>query len=162
MGRNSLFLRILRFFAAIFISAIGMKRFSDRHQLTTLSELNVTPLLDLAFVLLIIFMITTPLMEQSSKLVLPTNKGADGAVEPSQVEMISIDKDAIITINNAPVALDAVESSFAALRATKPGLAVVIRAHKELSVQKLVEVMDALKRAGITKVGVVGTVPEGH
>jgi len=139
-----------------------MKRFSDRHQLTTLSELNVTPLLDLAFVLLIIFMITTPLMEQSSKLVLPTNKGADGAVEPSQVEMISIDKDAIITINNAPVALDAVESSFAALRATKPGLAVVIRAHKELSVQKLVEVMDALKRAGITKVGVVGTVPEGH
>jgi len=139
-----------------------MKRFSDRHQLTTLSELNVTPLLDLAFVLLIIFMITTPLMEKSSKLVLPTNKGAEGAVEPSQVEMISIDKDAIITINNAPVALDAVESSFAALRATKPGLAVVIRAHKELSVQKLVEVMDALKRAGITKVGVVGTVPEGH
>ncbi|MEI7958868.1 MAG: biopolymer transporter ExbD [Verrucomicrobiota bacterium] len=139
-----------------------MKRFSDRHQLTTLSELNVTPLLDLAFVLLIIFMITTPLMEKSSKLVLPTNKGADGAVEPSQVEMISIDKDALVTINAAPVALDAVEASLVALRDSKPGLAVVIRAHKELSVQKLVELMDAIKRAGITKVGVVSTVPEGQ
>jgi len=139
-----------------------MKRFSDRHQLTTLSELNVTPLLDLAFVLLIIFMITTPLMEKSSKLVLPTNKGAEGAVEPSQVEMISIDKDALVTINNAPMALDAVEASLSTLRETKPGLAVVIRAHKELSVQKLVELMDAIKRSGITKVGVVSTVPEGQ
>ena len=49
-----------------------MRRFSDRHQLHTLSELNVTPLLDLAFVLLIIFMITTPLMENSTDLVLPS------------------------------------------------------------------------------------------
>ena len=138
-----------------------MKRFSDRHQLATLSELNVTPLLDLAFVLLIIFMITTPLMEKSSNLVVPTTKAAEGAVEPSQVETISIDKDALVTINAAPVALDAVEASLVALRDSKPGLAVVIRAHKELSVQKLVELMDAIKRAGITKVGVVSTVPEG-
>ena len=138
-----------------------MKRFSDRHQMTTLSELNVTPLLDLAFVLLIIFMITTPLMEKSSNLVLPTNKAAEGAVEPSQVESISIDKDAHVTINNAPVAPDAVEATLVALREAKPGLAVVIRAHKELSVQKLVELMDAIKKAGITKVGVVSTVPEG-
>jgi len=133
-----------------------MKRFSDRHQLSTLSELNVTPLLDLAFVLLIIFMITTPLMENSSNLVLPTNKAAEKAVEPSQVEMISIDKDALVTINGAPVAADAIE---AALKESKPDLAVVIRAHKELSVQKLVDLMDALKKAGITKVGVVSTAP---
>ena len=136
-----------------------MKRFSDRHQLTTLSELNVTPLLDLAFVLLIIFMITTPLMENSSKLVLPTNKAAEGAVEPSQVETISIDKDALVTINNTPVASEAVEPALVALKESKPGLAVVIRAHKELSVQKLVDLMDALKRAGITKVGVASTSP---
>jgi len=136
-----------------------MKRFSDRHQLSTLSELNVTPLLDLAFVLLIIFMITTPLMENSSNLVLPTNKAAEKAVEPSQVEMISIDKDALVTINGAPVAADAIEAAIATLKESKPDLAVVIRAHKELSVQKLVDLMDALKKAGITKVGVVSTAP---
>ena len=50
-----------------------MRRFSDRHSLHTLSELNVTPLLDLAFVLLIIFMITTPLMENSVDLVIPSS-----------------------------------------------------------------------------------------
>jgi len=134
-----------------------MKRFSSRHQLSTLAELNVTPLLDLAFVLLIIFMITTPLMEKSSNLVLPTNKAAEGAVDPTQVETISIDKDALVTIDNAPVALADVENAIIALKTAHPVLAVQIRAHKELSVQKLMDVMDAIKRAGITKVGIVGT-----
>ena len=50
-----------------------MRRFSDRHTLQTLTEINVTPLLDLAFVLLIIFIITTPLMENSVNLVVPTS-----------------------------------------------------------------------------------------
>lgn len=137
-----------------------MKRFSDRHQLATLSELNVTPLLDLAFVLLIIFMITTPLMEKSSSLIVPTAKGAEGAVEPSQVETISIDKDASVTLNQTPLTLDTLEPALEELKNSKPGLAVVIRAHKELSVQKLVDVMDTLKRVGITKIGVVSSEPE--
>ena len=136
-----------------------MKRFSDRHQLATLSELNVTPLLDLAFVLLIIFMITTPLMEKSSSLIVPTAKGAEGAVEPSQVETISIDKDASVTLNQTPLTLDTLEPALEELKNSKPGLAVVIRAHKELSVQKLVDVMDTLKRVGITKIGVVSSEP---
>jgi biopolymer transport protein ExbD len=53
-----------------------MRRFSDRNALHTLSELNVTPLLDLAFVLLIIFMITTPLMENSMDLIVPNSSTA--------------------------------------------------------------------------------------
>ena len=137
-----------------------MKRFSDRHQLATLSELNVTPLLDLAFVLLIIFMITTPLMEKSSSLIVPTTKGAEGAVEPSQVETISIDKDANVSLNQTPLTLETLEPALEELKNSKPGLAVVIRAHKELSVQKLVDVMDTLKRVGITKIGVVSSEPE--
>ena len=48
-----------------------MRRFSQRSALVTLSEINITPLLDLAFVLLIIFVITTPLLEQSISLKLP-------------------------------------------------------------------------------------------
>ena len=64
-----------------------MRRFSDRHSLHTLSELNVTPLLDLAFVLLIIFMITTPLMENSVDLVIPTSEVAKHAVDPNAVAL---------------------------------------------------------------------------
>lgn len=136
-----------------------MKRFSDRHQLATLSELNVTPLLDLAFVLLIIFMITTPLMEKSSSLVVPTTKGAEGAVDAAQVETISIDRDANVTLNQTRVTVEALGPALEELKHSKPVLATVIRAHKELPVQKLVDVMDALKKAGITKIGVVSSEP---
>ncbi|XHR28990.1 MAG: ExbD/TolR family protein [Chthoniobacteraceae bacterium] len=134
-----------------------MKRFSDRHQLTTLSELNVTPLLDLAFVLLIIFMITTPLMENSSNLVLPTHKAAEGAAEPPDVETISIDRDALVTIDKSSVPPEAVREAIANLKATRPALAVQIRADKSLSVQQLMDVMDSIRAAGVTKVGLVGT-----
>ena len=129
-----------------------MKRFSDRHQLSTLSEINITPLLDLAFVLLIIFMITTPLMENSSNLILPTHKAAAGAVEPGEMETISIDRDANITLGKDAVELEQIHEALTA----RPGLAVQIRAHKELPVQKLVDVMDAVKKAGVTKVGIMG------
>lgn len=134
-----------------------MKRFSDRHQLTTLSELNVTPLLDLAFVLLIIFMITTPLMENSSNLVLPTHKAGEGAAEPPDVETISIDSNSLVTIDKTAVEVAALREAVANLKANRPALAVQIRADKDLPVQKLVDVMNAVKEAGVTKVGIVGT-----
>lgn len=134
-----------------------MKRFSDRHQLSTLSELNVTPLLDLAFVLLIIFMITTPLMENSSSLVLPTHKAGEGAAEPPDVETVTIDKDAQVTIEKAAVQVEGVREAIANMKANRPALAVQIRADKDLSVQKLVDVMNAIKEAGVTKVGIVST-----
>jgi biopolymer transport protein ExbD len=136
-----------------------MRRFSDRHSLHTLSELNVTPLLDLAFVLLIIFMITTPLMENSVDLIIPTSDAAKHAVDPGAVQTVAINREGLIQLNNAPTTVQQLESDLAALKAANPEVAVVIRSHKELSVQKLIDVMDAVQRAKITKVGVV-TNPE--
>ena len=132
-----------------------MKRFSDRHALTTLSELNVTPLLDLAFVLLIIFMITTPLMENKTDLVVPTSSAAQNAVDPNSVQTISINRDELVKLNNESTSLAQLEASLIVLKAAKPDLAVVIRSHKELPVQKLIDLMDVVKRAKITKLGVV-------
>jgi biopolymer transport protein ExbD len=136
-----------------------MKRFSDRASLHTLSELNVTPLLDLAFVLLIIFMITTPLMENKTDLVLPTGDASKNAVDPSAVLTVSIDRNEQVQINGAPSTLAQVESDLAARKRERSDLAVVVRSHKELPVQKLIDVLDAIKRAQIAKVGVV-TNPE--
>ncbi|RYD43085.1 MAG: hypothetical protein EOP83_32105, partial [Verrucomicrobiaceae bacterium] len=82
-----------------------MRRFSDRPSLQTLSELNITPLLDLAFVLLIIFMITTPLMEKSVDLVLPSSEAAPNAVDPSAVQNIVIHSDAHMSLNGADLNL---------------------------------------------------------
>jgi len=136
-----------------------MRRFSDRHTLHTLTEINVTPLLDLAFVLLIIFIITTPLMENSVSLVVPTSSEATQTVDRSQVQTISIDKDEILKLNDQVVDPELLESRLTELRAQKPDIAVVIRPHKQLPIQKFIDVMDILQRARVSKVGVL-TRPE--
>lgn len=136
-----------------------MRRFSDRPSLQTLSELNVTPLLDLAFVLLIIFMITTPLMEKSVDLVLPSSEAAPNAVDPSAVQAVVLHADSRLSLNGADMALAQLEAELVAMKSSRPDVAVVIRSHKELPVQRLVEVMDAVQRAKISRVGVV-TNPE--
>lgn len=134
-----------------------MRRFSDRHALGTLSELNITPLLDLAFVLLIIFMITTPLMENSVDLVLPSSDAATHSVDPNAVQSVSIDQNEQVSINGNPTNLATLEGQLVALKEANPDVAVVVRAHKELPVQKLMNVMDAVQRAQIRKIGVVTT-----
>ena len=70
-----------------------MRRFSDRHALHTVSELNVTPLLDLAFVLLIIFMITAPIMENKVELALPTSEATKTPVDAEGVQSIALAPD---------------------------------------------------------------------
>src|SRR6266478_3169928 len=102
-----------------------MRRYSQRQGLSTLSEINVTPLLDLAFVLLIIFMITTPLLESSINLVIPSSGAKNPPINRSQVQTVSIDRADIIRFNNQVVDLEA-----------------------------LTALMDAVQRAGITKVGI--------
>ena len=67
-----------------------MRRFSQRNSLVTLSDINITPLLDLAFVLLIIFVITTPLLEQSISLKLPTGGKPDKPVEKSDIRTVEV------------------------------------------------------------------------
>jgi biopolymer transport protein ExbD len=138
-----------------------MRRFSDKHSFQTLSEINVTPLLDLAFVLLIIFIITTPLMDKSTGIVLPSSKAANDAVNPALVQTVSLSKDDLIALNSRPVSLDQLASLLSDKHAIQPDIAVVVRSHRELPVQKLVDVLDAIRRAGITKVGVV-TNPENE
>ncbi len=136
-----------------------MRRFSDRQALQTLSELNVTPMLDLAFVLLIIFMITTPLMENSVDLVIPSSEAAKHAVDPQAVQTVSINREAKLELNGELLELAQLEGQLVALKEAKPEVAVVIRSDRELPVQKLIDVMDAVQRAKISKVGVV-TNPE--
>lgn len=125
----------------------------------TLTEINVTPLLDLAFVLLIIFIITTPLMENSVNLVVPTSGEATTSVDPSQVQTISIDQNEVLKLNDEVVDPSTLEARLLALHEQKPDVAVVVRPHKELPIQKFINIMDILQRVKISKVGVL-TRPE--
>ncbi len=131
-----------------------MRRYSQRTGLTTLAEINITPLLDLAFVLLIIFMITTPLLENSVNLVIPSSGVANTPVNPSKVQTISMDRTEAIKLNDEPVDAAMLVSRLAEIKRADPDVAIVIRPDRELPVQKLVSLMDALQRAEITKVGI--------
>jgi len=131
-----------------------MKRYSNRSNFSTLSEINVTPLLDLAFVLLIIFMITTPLLENSMNLVIPSSGASNPPMNSSQVQTISIDRSDAIQFNNQIVDPETLTRQLLALKETNPDVAIVIRPDRELPVQKLVSLMDTLQRAQITKVGI--------
>lgn len=130
-----------------------MRRFSDKHSMHTLNELNVTPLLDLAFVLLLIFMITTPLMENSTDLILPTGKQDGQATDPNSVINLSLFRDDRILLNTESIALGDLTARLTQLHEARPEAAVIVRSHKELTVQRIMEIMDAVKAAKITKVG---------
>ena len=136
-----------------------MRRYSQRNSLTTLSEINVTPLLDLAFVLLIIFMITTPLLENSMNLVIPSSGATNPPINSSQVQTVSIDRTERIRFNNQVVDWQTLTAHLAQLKQANPDVAIVIRPDRELPVQKLITLMDTLRRAQITRVG-IATRPE--
>ena len=131
-----------------------MKRYSNRSNFSTLSEINVTPLLDLAFVLLIIFMITAPLLENSVNLVIPSSNAANAPISKTAVQTISIDRTETIRMNNEIVAPDSLTARLYELKKANPNVAIVIRPDRELPVQKLIMLMDSLQRAQITKVGI--------
>ncbi|MBX6326011.1 MAG: biopolymer transporter ExbD [Chthoniobacterales bacterium] len=131
-----------------------MRRYSQRQNLSTLSEINVTPLLDLAFVLLIIFMITTPLLESSVNLVIPSSGATNPPINKSQVQTVSIDRAETIRFNNQAMDLETLTGQLTELKQTRPDVAIVIRPDRDLPVQKLIGVMDAVQRAGITRVGI--------
>jgi biopolymer transport protein ExbD len=124
-----------------------------------LSEINVTPLIDLAFVLLIIFIITTPLLEKSIELLVPTSATAERRVDPKSVQIIHINRDEVITLNKETIDLAEMEDRLRELKARIPTVAVVVRPHKELPVQKFVDIMDAIQRAGVTRAGVMTREP---
>src|SRR5438874_2197021 len=115
-----------------------MRRYSQRQGLSSLSEINITPLLDLAFVLLIIFMITTPLLENSVNLVIPSSSAASAPINKTLVQTISIDRADTIRINNEVVDADSLTARLLELKRANPEVAIVIRPDRELPVQKLV------------------------
>src|SRR2546427_5755495 len=88
-----------------------MKRFSQRSSLVTLSEINITPLLDLAFVLLIIFVITTPLLEQSLNLKLPTGGTPDKPISKSDIKTVEISSTGFYSMDKRRMSLSQLESS---------------------------------------------------
>lgn len=126
---------------------------------TTLSEINITPLLDLAFVLLIIFMITTPLMEQKIDIQLPKSKPSLAqVVDEKFVKQIAIDAAGRIFLDDERVEVEELAQRLMEWKAQNENAAVSFRADANLKYQQIIHVLDAIKDSGV-KLG-LATVPE--
>src|ERR1700709_691830 len=101
-----------------------MRRFSQRNSLVTLSEINITPLLDLAFVLLIIFVITTPLLDQSINLKLPGGGRQDEQRTQPDVRPVEISSQGYYGLDKKRTALPQMIAQLAGEFKTNPNLVV--------------------------------------
>jgi biopolymer transport protein ExbD len=130
-----------------------MRRFSQRNHLVTLSDINITPLLDLAFVLLIIFVITTPLLEQSIKLNLPGG-GRDEKNPPREDRRtVEVSPEGFYVMQGHKMQLNEVEGSLVQAFRANPKLAVVIRADRNDKFGKVSDLLDVCDKHGIQNIG---------
>jgi biopolymer transport protein ExbD/biopolymer transport protein TolR len=128
-----------------------MRRFSQRSYLVTLSEINITPLLDLAFVLLIIFVITTPLLEQSINLKLPRGGQPDKLVNKRDIRTVEISNTGYYKLDRKVMQLPQLISQLAGEFRANQNLVVYIRADKDSRYDLLAQVIDGCQRSGITR-----------
>lgn len=129
-----------------------MRKFSKGHH-SSLNELNITPLLDLAFVLLVIFIITTPQLSNDLEMNLPSPKKDKPASPPPKINRITVEASSRITLNDEALELPVLKQTLLAMKSSDPETTVVVRGASDVDYQRVIVVLDALQQADITKVG---------
>jgi biopolymer transport protein ExbD len=117
-------------------------------------EINITPMLDLAYVLLIIFIIMTTASVQGIKISLPKASAAPSLAKP-KTKAITVAEDGKIYLDTYPVTMAELESRLRGYKAEIPDLPVVIKGDAKVQYEKVIEVMDLLGRLDITHLGLV-------
>jgi len=125
-----------------------MKTNRDR---TVLSEINVTPFVDVMLVLLVIFMVTAPLLQQGIDVNLPKAKGKD--LPPEERISLVIKKDRTIFMNDTPITIPQMRQKLEAISKLNPN--IFLKADKDVPYGLVVEVMGEIKDAGIEKLGMI-------
>jgi len=128
-----------------------MRRFSQRNSLVTFSDINITPLLDLAFVLLIIFVITTPLLEQGIELKLPAGGKADRPLEKGDIRTVEISPKGVYLLDRKPRSIEQIEADLVNSFRANPNTLVYIRTDENGLNKHLYAVIERCQRNGITR-----------
>jgi len=117
-------------------------------------EINVTPLVDVMLVLLVIFMVVTPMLRLELPIDLPETKSGTPAEHADQV-ILSVDGDGALLLNGAPVVADALEATIRDLFAQRDERTIFLEADRSLPYAKVVDLMDACRAAGVSRIGVL-------
>lgn len=124
------------------------------HKKGYIADINVTPFVDVMLVLLIIFMVTAPLLTQGVEVDLPTTQTVETLPEDSQDIILTVKKDGSVLIDEYEVPLSELDTHLQKLAKQKEKL-LYLRADKSVPYGMVVQVMSAVKKAGISKLGVV-------
>lgn len=117
-------------------------------------DINITPMLDLAYVLLVIFIIMTTASVQGITVNLPKASSTPSLAKP-QTKAITITAEGTLYLDTYPVTLEQLESTLAQYKAVNPDLPVVVKADATIQYERVVEVLDLVGRLEITQLGLV-------
>jgi biopolymer transport protein ExbD len=117
-------------------------------------EINITPMLDLAYVLLVIFIIMTTATVQGIKVNLP-KASAQPSLAENKTKAITISADGTIYLDTYPVSMNELENMLRQYKAANPTLPVIIKADSTIQYQRVVDVLDLMGRLEITQLGLV-------
>jgi biopolymer transport protein ExbD len=117
-------------------------------------DINITPMLDLAYVLLIIFIIMTTASVQGIKVELPKASSSTSLAKP-QTKAITVSDSGQIFLDAYPVSMDELESRLRTVKATTPDAPIVLKGDSTVAYQKVMDVLDLLRRLDLSQVGLV-------
>jgi biopolymer transport protein TolR len=131
---------------------------------TTLSEINVVPLVDVMLVLLIIFMVTAPMMQQGLNVNLPQARRAQAvSAAPIYVTVpLTYRDNRVVQIDKDPVRIEILHERVRQALRARDDKSVFLRGDAGVTLQELMQVMDKLKEAGVEKVGIVSRPPDAR
>ena len=115
-------------------------------------DINITPMLDLAYVLLVTFIIMTTASVQGLKVKTPLTQAANNLAKP-QTRGITITADGQVYLDAYPVSIDQLQTNLAQYKAANPNLPVVLKADAAAQYDKVMEVLEVAKRLDITEIG---------
>jgi biopolymer transport protein ExbD len=115
-------------------------------------DINVTPMLDLAYVLLVIFIIMTTASVQGVKVDLPKTKVVDNLAKKG-VKAVTISQAGDMYLDTYPVTVDQLEQRLAELKASNPSQSIVVKGDAHTQYLKVMQVLEMLKKADITEIG---------
>ena len=133
-------------------------RLSSRPTPAPMSEINVTPLVDVMLVLLVIFILTAPLLTSAIRLDLPQAEGARSGEAPLSVTLV-VDAQGRFYLNDQPVSREQLDQRLRQLARRNPDTEVQLRADASIAYGRVVEVMGLASRAGLTRIGFVAETP---
>lgn len=129
-----------------------MKKTSQSHH-STLNELNITPLLDLVFVLLVIFIITTPQMMNNLEMALPSGAPPPKTNEKPKINHIDVDEKGNTFLNGISVSMTDLRYQLETIKQQEPNPNVVVKGADNVDYQHMIGVLDILQQLSITNLG---------